>query len=138
MDDLYLRGNWFVKSLYLCYAQVDTHWYWNEQPQHHFTTVPTCTIIHPRLEVNAVTYFNAMPTSICTRTQAKKYISRQPICLTDSEYDYILEEIVCRDKIEFERDVEVLCASRHSLVLESTTPTSFHHSANMHNNSPTT
>ena len=40
-------------------------------------------------------------------TQAKKSISRQPICLTDSDYDYILEEISCRDKIEFERDVDV-------------------------------
>ena len=38
---------------------------------------------------------------------SKKYISRQPICLTDSEYDYILEEIGCRDKIKFERYVEV-------------------------------
>ena len=37
----------------------------------------------------------------------KKAISRQPICLTDSEYDHILEEIGCRDKIDFERDVEV-------------------------------
>ena len=37
----------------------------------------------------------------------KKYISRQPICLTDSDYDYILEEIGRRDKIEFEIDVEV-------------------------------
>ena len=34
-------------------------------------------------------------------------ISRQPICLTDSDYDYILEEIGRREKIEFERYVEV-------------------------------
>ena len=39
--------------------------------------------------------------------QTKKYISIQPICLTYSEYDYILEEIGRRDKIDFERDVEV-------------------------------
>ena len=31
----------------------------------------------------------------------KKFISRQPIFLTDAEYYYILEEIGCRDKIEF-------------------------------------
>ena len=37
----------------------------------------------------------------------KKAISRQPICLTDSDYDYILEEIGRRNKIEFERDVHV-------------------------------
>ena len=37
----------------------------------------------------------------------KKSISRQPICFTDSDYDYILEEIALREKIEFERYVEV-------------------------------
>ena len=37
----------------------------------------------------------------------KIFISRQPICLTDSDYDYILEEIGRQDKIEFERDLEV-------------------------------
>ena len=42
-------------------------------------------------KVNAVTYFHAISTSVCTRTQAKKYyVSRYPICLTDSGYYYIL------------------------------------------------
>ena len=67
----------------------------------------TRTILHPQFEVNAITDFHAIPTSVCSRTQAKKSISRQPICLTDSDYDYILEEIGRRDKIEFERDVDV-------------------------------
>ena len=30
---------------------------------------------------------------------SKKAISRQPICLTDYDYDYILKEIGGRDKI---------------------------------------
>ena len=30
----------------------------------------------------------------------KKAISRQPICLTDADHDYILEKIGRRDKIE--------------------------------------
>ena len=37
----------------------------------------------------------------------KKSISRQPICLTDANYDYILEEIGLREKIEFERELDV-------------------------------
>ena len=37
----------------------------------------------------------------------KKAISRQPICLSDYDYDYILEEIDQRDKIEFERENDV-------------------------------
>ena len=37
----------------------------------------------------------------------KKAISSQPVCLTDSDYDYILEEIGRQDKIEFEKYVDV-------------------------------
>ena len=69
--------------------QVDTNWYWNRHPQHHVITVPTRTIPHPLLEVNAITYFHAIPKSVCNSTQAKKSISRQPIRLTDSDYYYI-------------------------------------------------
>ena len=83
-----------------------TNWYWNQQPKHRVITVPTRTILYPQLEVNAITDFNAIPTSICYRTQAKKAISRHPICLTDSDYDYILEKNGRQDKIESERYVD--------------------------------
>ena len=73
--------------------QVDTSWYWNQQSKHHVITVPTRTILHPQLEGDEITDFHLIPTSICSRTQAKKSISRQPICLTHADYDYILEEI---------------------------------------------
>ena len=69
--------------------------------------MPTHTILHPQLEDYAITDFHTIPTSVCSRTQAKKAISRQRICLTDADYDYILEEIGRRDKIEFEREVDV-------------------------------
>ena len=93
---------------------MDTNWYWNQKPQQHVITVTTRTIIHPRLEVIAVTDFNSIPTSVCTRTQAKKSISGQPIRLTDSDYNYILEEIGHQDKIEIERDVEVYSGNKES------------------------
>ena len=73
-----------VKAQYICSIQVDTNWYWNQHPQQHVNTVPTHTILHPRLEVNAVTDFQPIPKIVCTGTQAKKSISRHPICLTDS------------------------------------------------------
>ena len=85
--------------------QVDTNWYWNQQSKHHVVTVPRRTILHPQLEGDSITDFHSIPTNICSRTQAKKAISSQPICLTDADYDYIIEEIGPRDKIEFEREV---------------------------------
>ena len=96
-----------VKAKYLCSMQIDTNCYCNQQPKHHVITVPTLKILHPQLEVNAITDFHAIPTSVCSRTQAKKAIWRQSIFLTDADYDYILEEIGCQDKIEFEREVDV-------------------------------
>ena len=58
-----------VKAQYLCYMQVDNNWYWNQQPKHHVITVPTRTILNTQLEVNEVTNFHAIPTSVCTRAQ---------------------------------------------------------------------
>ena len=80
-------GELVVKSQYICSLQVETNWYWNQQPQQDVIIVPTRISLHLQLEVNAVTYFHAIPTSVCTRTQAKNSISRQPVCLTDSDFD---------------------------------------------------
>ena len=65
-------GKLVVKSQYICSMQVDTNWYCNQHPQHNVITVTTRKIIHPRLEVNALTYFHDIPKSVCTRTQEKK------------------------------------------------------------------
>ena len=69
------------KAQYICSIQVDTNWYCNQQPKHHVITVPTRTILHPQLEVNAVTDFHAIPKSICTRTQVK--IRIKTACMFD-------------------------------------------------------
>ena len=67
-----------VKSQYLCYIQVDTNWYWNQNPEQKVITVLTRTIIHPEFEVNSVTDYHAIPKSVCNRTQLKKTLSRHP------------------------------------------------------------
>ena len=69
--------------------------------------MPTLTILHPQLEGDAITDFHAILTSICSRTQAKKSISRKPICLTDAESDYIWEKTGRQEKIEFEIEIDV-------------------------------
>ena len=82
-----------VKSQYLCSMQVDTNLYWNKHPQQHVTTFPKNKILHPQLKVISVTDSHEIPKNVCNRKQAKKSISRQPICLNYSDYNYILEEI---------------------------------------------
>ena len=61
-----------VNAKSICSMQVDTNWYWNQQPNHNVITVPPSTILHPQLDGDAITYFHTIPTSICSRIQAKK------------------------------------------------------------------
>ena len=42
-------GELVVKAQYLCSMQINTNWYWNQQPRHHVITVPTRTILRPQL-----------------------------------------------------------------------------------------
>ena len=102
-------GELVGKSKYLCSMQVDTNWYWNQKLKQHFITVPTCKILHLQLEVNGVIFFTQYP-QVFVPGHKKKSMSRQPFCLTDSDNDYNLEEIGRREKIEFERYVEVYSA----------------------------
>ena len=59
-----IAGELVVNAKYLYSMQVDTNWYWNQQPNHHVITVPTRTILHPQLEGDAITDFHAIPTRI--------------------------------------------------------------------------
>ena len=87
--------------------QENTNWYWKKQPLKQTIIVPTRTIIDPRLDVITIIYVQDIPMNICNMIQAKKYIQRHTIIMTDSDYDYILDEIERHEKIEFERNVSV-------------------------------
>ena len=39
-----------------------------------------------------------IPRKVCNRTQAKQYLKRYHICLTDSDHDYIIDKILHREK----------------------------------------
>ena len=67
-------GELVAKAQFLCSMQIYTNCYWNQQPKNNVIIVPTRTILHPQIEVNAVTDFHALPTSVCTRTQEKIHI----------------------------------------------------------------
>ena len=71
--------------------QVENNFYRNQDPQHHVITATTRKILHTRLNATAITDIHDIPKSVCNRTQAEKSISRHPICITDSNYDYKLK-----------------------------------------------
>ena len=64
-------GESVVKAQYLCSMKIDTNCYWNKQLKYHVITLPTHTILHPQLEVNAIKDFHTIPTSVCSSTQTE-------------------------------------------------------------------
>ena len=84
-------GELVVKAQYLCSMQENSNWYWKQQALKKNIIVPTRTIIHPRLNVVIIIYVQDIPNNSCNRIQAKNAIQRHPICMTDYDYDYILD-----------------------------------------------
>ena len=64
-------GELVANAKYIFSMQEDTNCYWNQQPKHHVITVPTRTILHTQLEVDAIIDFHSIPTFVCSRIQAK-------------------------------------------------------------------
>ena len=79
--------------------QKNTNCYWIQQPLQHNTIFTTHTILHPRLDVITTGYVQDIPRKFCNRIQAKKYIQRRPICMTDADCDCILDEIERSEKL---------------------------------------
>ena len=46
-----------------------------------------------------------IPRSICNKKQARQGVKMKPICIADTDYDYIRDGILRLDHIECERQV---------------------------------
>ena len=82
--------------------QENTNWYWKQQPIQQTIIVPTCTILHPRLEVIIIRYVRDILKKLFGRSKAKKSIQRHQIIVTGADYDYIMDEIERREKMSLE------------------------------------
>ena len=58
--------------------------------------------MHPCLDVAEVKDVHDTPKIICNINNTKQVLLKHPICLTDSDHYFILEEIELRDKIKLE------------------------------------
>ena len=54
-------GELVVKAQYIFSMQENTNWYWKQQPLQQTIIVPTCKILHPRLDVITIRYFQDIP-----------------------------------------------------------------------------
>ena len=79
--------------------QKNTNWYWKQTLLKQTIIVPTRTILHPHLDVTTIRYVRDITKNVCNRIQEKKSIQRHNIIMTDSDYDYILDEIERCEKL---------------------------------------
>ena len=87
--------------------QETPNWYWKQQPLKQTIIVPTRTILHPCLDLIIIRYIQDIPKNICSRNEAKEAIQRHTIIMNDADYDYIMDEIERREKIEFTQNISV-------------------------------
>ena len=93
-----LSGELVFKAQYLIFIQEKINWYWDHKKQQQVIIFPKLTIVHTCLDVGVVKDIRDIPKNICNRNNKKQDLRKHPICLTESDHDYILEEIEHREK----------------------------------------
>ena len=68
---MFYEGELVAKVQYLCSIQDNTNWFGKKQPLQQNIIVPTCTIIHPRLDVVGITDDQDIIKSLCNSIQAQ-------------------------------------------------------------------
>ena len=63
--------------------------------------------MHPCLDVISVSELKQIPNNVCNRNQALNDLQRHYIHITDSDNDFIFDEIKRRYTIEYEIDMSV-------------------------------
>ena len=66
----------------------------NENPIWSWNDSTTCTIEHTCLDVIPMKDVHDITRGVFNRHQSLKSLKRNNICLTDSDHDYIIDEIV--------------------------------------------
>ena len=57
--------------------------------------------MHPCLDVITVANVEQIPNNLCNRNQSRKALQRRSIRITDSDHDFIIDEIKRRYNIEY-------------------------------------
>ena len=79
------------------YMQDYTKWCWEKI--YIYIIVPTHIIVHPCLDEITVADVEQIPKNLCNRNQERKALQRRSIRITDSDHDFIIDEIKHRYNI---------------------------------------
>ena len=86
--------------------KAKTNCYCQQNKNIQIVIISTRTIVHPCLDVSARKNVADIPRSIHNKNKAQKVIQWQPIFIDDKYHDYILDERVRSDNIDYERNIK--------------------------------
>ena len=64
-------------------------------------------MVHPCLDFSVVIYAADITKSVWNSNQAQISLPRHPICINDTNHDYILDAVMRWNQIEFERQIYI-------------------------------
>ena len=99
-------GELVADACYLTQIRQGSNWYVEAEEEQQLVTVSMRTVVHPQLNTEVVKDAAKIPQSLCSRTQARQLVMRNPIVLTEEDHDFIMDENVHWDKIDYERRIE--------------------------------
>ena len=76
---------------------ANTNWYWKQLGTKERVMIEAYNIAHPCLYMSTIKYVADTPISLRNKKQARKNVKRHPMCISDADHDYILDEIERRD-----------------------------------------
>ena len=74
------------------------------ETKHSYSDTHSCTSVS---RCFLVKYVQDILRSFCNKNQAHQVLQRYYVCITDSDHDYILDEILRQDQIEYERKIKI-------------------------------
>ena len=86
-------GELVVKAQYIRFMQKKTNWHWEQKGQQKVIIVTTRTIVIPCIDFVVVKYVHNITKNIYNINNKGEALLKHPLCMTDSDHDYILEEI---------------------------------------------
>ena len=104
-EQLINSGELVFKYEYLSLVKYKTNLYCKHHATNQSFIISTHTVFHPYIDVAVTKHVADITRSICNETQALQAVQRQPICIANTYYDYILYKIKRWDHIEYERQI---------------------------------
>ena len=96
-----------VKAKYLICMKEKKNWYLEKIQQQKIIFLTTNKIVNSCLDFIVVNYVQDIIRSVFNQNQACQALNRRPVCINESNHDYIIYGILRQDQIDQERNNKI-------------------------------